>query len=540
MTTISEDLNTKSNFSNKSNYLKHSVIEEDSLIQKNKLREIKMKKSNNNPYDKPKIIEKDLLKEKYIPDMNLQNIRSRQTVIISSEIDGVNFTFLIYPSIHCFINIIDINLDNKKIDRLSSINYWSTLTGHKAPITELNYFDKEFQEPILVSTSMEGRMILWLQIPGKIVKTKFLNEVNIQVKLFEKFKVFNYDCLINSMILIEENKFKAYCNNFTFKNMHKSVFPLLLVANDDEIIISDLDGNVINSIRTCAEISDNYIFQYYQFKYEQDRMNILLSGSEIGNGIKAYSIEPFSSSSNTSNNYDLNFDLKEIFHLKHDGDITSISVNTELDTILFSTGIGKISVYKAKIQTDKVVVDSTNESNDLKLKNPHKPQIYNDQPESLSNSFKFDKFNSSNSNMNFTNNSKFNHPNLTKTQGLHNNKEEKIIITRKFTMDKLLDVTLDGCVFSCSYLKNNCIGYAIDLDIFDVKSDSGFGYIYLKDKTFSSQEKEVENYESQSIIHKSYIFNYELVHESVLNRIVLITIGLDKKIKVYSTEGYLL
>lgn len=536
-TTLSEFKNTSklnsfnissSAINNNRNSYNISILEENSLEVKKQLQKNRLIKSNTNPYDKPKIKEQNLIKEKYIPDLNIVNFRSRQSVVLTSVIEGKSFTFIAYPSLHCFINLVDVNLDNKHITQLSTVNYWSVLEGHKSHITELNYFDKEFQEPLLVSLSLEGRMILWLQKPGRIVKSQFLNEVNIKVDLFDKFKVFNLDCNLSSMSLIEESKFYSCSNNKLKYDTRDVVFPLFLTANEDNLVVSDLEGTIVTSLFTDSRFHDNYILEYFTFSEKDFNYNIVFSGSQLGNGLKAFNLEindKFDNYSSVGSNNSY-FNLIEIYHVDFEKDITSISINNETDTILISTGSGKIVVMKAKVFTEKILVDTNTPNKD----NVEQEDEFFGSKYKLNTNYNNEFNNNSNLGLSKTNSNNY------KKNSISLNLEEVYEEKHSFIIETLYDITLDGCVFTTNFIKRNTLGYAMDLNNFDVKSDSGFGVVELFSNDNNNQPF---NYEDKNVTHRSYILNYEVIYESVIKKLVLITLGLDKRIKIYTLGDYL-
>mmetsp|Transcript_24898 Transcript_24898/g.25987 ORF Transcript_24898/g.25987 Transcript_24898/m.25987 type:complete len:130 (+) Transcript_24898:1-390(+) len=122
---------------------------------------------------------------------------------------------------------------------------------------------------------------------------------------------------------------------------------------------------------------------------------------------------------------------------------------------------------------------------------------------------------------------------------IEKNQNRVVYSYNTFTIETLYKIDLPGCVFSSSIIKNKYIGYVIDHNNFDIKSLSGFGYLEIISEGNTNTETSRSNvirFDNKSIIHRSYILNYELVYESVLGRIVLITVGLDKRIKVYLTD----
>lgn len=360
-----------------------------------------------------------ILNEYYIPDLSIENFRSRQFCVFSTLIDSKYFDFVAYPSIHCMINIIDLNLDNKNISNLSTIQYWSVLKGHKGPITEIQYIIKD-EMNMLISISKEGRCIIWREKQGRIKHSLFLNEVKYEVDLFSKYKVFNLNTELQSFYFFD-NIFSSN-EDFFKKNV------IAYADNSNIISIFDLYGDYICEIKDHID-ADFSLVSIYQ----RSNITLLLTGSALNEGFKAYSL----------------ITGQLIKKIAFEGDILSIESNKENDYILIGSGHGIIKML----------------------------HVVN----------------------------------------------ENII--------ELGTITLDGAIFDLKFwgYDLNHIAIAVDIDKFDRSSLSGFKYI---DVDFTNKSQ-VMIYNSDNIIHKSYIINFQIYKSVVTGNHSCITIGLDKRIKVF-------
>ena len=359
-----------------------------------------------------------LLNEYYIPDLSIENFRSRQFCIFSTLIDSIYFDFVAYPSIHCMINIIDLNLDNKTISNLSTIQYWSVLKGHKGPITEIQYIKKDIIN-MLISISKEGRCIIWKEKQGRIKHSLFLNEVKYEVDLFSKYKVFNLNTELQSFYLF--NNIFSSNDDFFKKNI------IAFADNSNIVSIFDLYGDYICEIKENIDVDFSIVSVY-----QRTSNTLILTGSALNEGFKAYSL----------------ITGQLVKKVSFEGDILSIDSNNEHDYILIGSGLGVIKML----------------------------HVVN----------------------------------------------ESII--------ELGTITLDGAIFDLKFwgydLKH--IAIAVDIDKFDRSSSSGFKYI---DVDFTNKSQ-VMIFNSENIIHKSYIINFQLYKSPVNDSHTCITIGLDKRIKV--------
>lgn len=548
-----------------------------------------------NPYMIKIEKEKDLISEILIPELNIENFKSRQSAVFQVILDEVLCTFLAYPSLNCNINIVDLNLDNKHIKQLSKVNYFSTLSGHKRSITEINYYKDKFQEPLMTSCSIEGRVIMWLQINPRIIEPKFLNEVNVKVHIFEKYKIFNYDVRIDSIGILDKSYFPE--ESFLENGILEKNTPMIVSANENNLYFTNLNGEIISDICTDGNIHDNYIISIIKLngsysnhpfidtnnmkknyssnlnnninttlkneskisfekeKTDRKKTNIsnnatsndvildinelkakefnskrtffkscLITGSKIGNGLRVLSIEDNLINNFSERNNDI-VSLTNIASIKIDADVTTIFYDEITEIIYLSTGLGEVLMLKLIPKVKRTKVNIKEKENPLLTLNP----VESLKKEIKINS-KFDQNNSGISNSNLNNNNPFSNrliPNFSNNNIMPKEENYYTVTYTDFELKIIKSTKLQGSIFMISpILKNlNVFGFCLDKNNSDIFSDNGFGLILNK-------ESHLEEYIFSDIFHKSYIFHFDVLFENNLQKNILITVGLDKMIKI--------
>ena len=482
----------------------------------------------------------NLTKEIYIPDLNIENYRSNQFTVFQSIINNILYDFAAYPSIYCNINIIDLNLDNKSINQLSIIQYWSVLKGHKGSITEIKYLNKslvDIDNNYLLSGSIEGLFIIWfdLQNKTKVIESKFLNEVKYEVILFKEYKKFNIYSDLYSFVMFKNTlNFKEYnYDNKTLDNLilNMSKFQNYMIAFADTTNITkvyNMEGILILEIKEDIKIDCSIIdiFQKqinYSINVELNQDNKTITKRNSNNNNKIVSIfadkdvktnDEIENSNNimcyrTDNKttfsnililgssfnegirfYDCDSGLK-LTSLYLEGDVTCIRSYVKSDInnnyVLISTGLGKVIIIKIDYKVKDI----------KQLKN-----IINDDEKN---------------------------PNLTI--------DDKYIIVDKNYLPyifKVSEIDLKGSVFDLriwnlnSISACNYIGLAIDNNSFDVKSNSAFKFL---EYNFTQENSNI--FDNEIIIHRSYIINFDIYYSYLKSLYICATIGLDKRIKLF-------
>ena len=225
----------------------------------------------------------------------------------------------------------------------------------------------------------------------------------------------------------------------------------------------------------------------------------MIIGSELGSGLKFFSIEK-------------DFVFNNIASLDIEGEITTLEIVSDMDMILVSNSHGSILILKLSAIKKNIKVN-LKEKKDMSIT-------------TLSNPFSSDLNNNTNSNFNQKSVQDFGNSNIDQK-----NISYYTVSYYNFEVQICYKLQLPGRVFTSSIFNDKYIGYSLDQDNYDMKSDPGFGFTQIS-KTFDPDLK----LNSFRILNKSFIINWEYMYDQVLNKSLLVSIGLDKKIKVYLNE----